>query len=102
MKAKFEEAGAADQLVAGVVLTGGGSTLEGMVELAEQVMEVPVRQGLPGGVTGLSDDLSHPVFATAIGLAKFVGTQDERLNSLVGKSTASSKLVNRFLSWVGN
>jgi len=102
VNAKFEEAGAADQLVAGVVLTGGGSTLEGMVELAEQILEVPVRQGLPGGVTGLSDDLSHPVFATAIGLAKFVGTQDERLNSLVGKSTASSKLVNRFLSWVGN
>ena len=102
VKEKFEEAGATNQLVAGVVLTGGGSALEGMVELAEKVLEMPVRQGLPLGLRSLPDDLSHPVFATAIGLAKAAGMQDSNLRNRVGNQTGSAKLMYRFLSWVGN
>jgi cell division protein FtsA len=59
----------ADLLGAGVVLTGGASSLEGMPELAEQVFEMPVRRGIPMGITGLVEAVSDPRFATGVGLA---------------------------------
>ncbi len=59
----------ADLLGAGVVLTGGASSLEGMPELAEQVFDLPVRRGAPMGITGLTEAVSDPRFATGVGLA---------------------------------
>lgn len=58
-------------LNAGVVLTGGGSLLLGMIEIAEQVFDVPVRRGQPSGVGGLSDSAANPQYATAVGLALY-------------------------------
>ena len=59
----------ADLLGAGVVLTGGASNLPGMPELAEQVFEMPVRRGAPIGITGLTEAVCDPRFATGVGLA---------------------------------
>ncbi len=59
----------ADLLGAGVVLTGGASSLMGMPELAEQVFDLPVRRGIPTGVTGMVEAISDPRFATGVGLA---------------------------------
>jgi cell division protein FtsA len=58
-------------LNAGVVLSGGGSLLPGMTEVAEQVFDLPVRRGQPAGVGGLADPGSGPEHATAIGLALY-------------------------------
>src|SRR2546430_174428 len=58
-----------DLLGAGVVLTGGASNLAGMPELAEQVFDLPVRRGLPMGITGLTEAVCDPRFATGVGLA---------------------------------
>ena len=58
-------------LNAGVVLTGGGSILPGMAEVAEQIFDLPVRIGPPDGIHGLADPGSAPQFATAIGLAMY-------------------------------
>jgi cell division protein FtsA len=101
VKDQLERGTDRDQLIGGVVLTGGGCLLGGMVELAEQVLQLPVRQGLPCGIQGLSDELSHPVYATAIGLAMLGARQPETAKKTPGKSS-SSWFVDRFLSWVGN
>jgi cell division protein FtsA len=69
-----EEVGRAgfEQLLnAGIVLTGGGALLPGMLEVAEQVFDLPVRLGQPGGVSGLTEPTSGPQFATAVGLALY-------------------------------
>jgi cell division protein FtsA len=52
----------------GLVLTGGGSELEGVIEIAEGIFEGPVRRGVPSGVGGLVDVVSRPEWATATGL----------------------------------
>lgn len=57
-----------DLLAAGVVLTGGGSLLEGMVELAEQIFDMSVRKGIPQGFSGLVDVVSTPIHSTGVGL----------------------------------
>ena len=58
-------------LNAGLVLTGGGSALEGMIEIAEQIFDLPVRRGSPLGVRGLTDHIDNPAFSTAVGLVMY-------------------------------
>jgi cell division protein FtsA len=53
---------------AGLVITGGGANLPGMVELAEKVTRVPVRLGKPMNLYGVSDVLNNPAYATGVGL----------------------------------
>lgn len=55
--------------VAGMVLTGGAAQLDGLVELATQRLQVPVRLGLPRGLAGASGTLGNPACATVVGLA---------------------------------
>ena len=58
----------ADLLGAGVVLTGGTSLLPGAVELAEQIFEMPVRRGVPSGLSGLMENVRDPRYSTGVGL----------------------------------
>ncbi len=58
----------ADMLSAGVVVTGGTALMHGMTELAERVFEMPVRIGVPTGISGLVDSVSDPRFSTGVGL----------------------------------
>ena len=55
-------------LNSGLVLTGGTSLLEGLEEVAEEIFDLPVRRGDPGGVGGLVDRVSTPDYATSVGL----------------------------------
>lgn len=55
----------------GVVLTGGASQLQGLIEMGEFVFEIPVRRGTPAGVGGLSDVVKLSEYATAVGLLMY-------------------------------
>ena len=55
----------------GVVLTGGGSMLEGMPEIAEEALDVPVRRGAPHRLAGLTDSTATAQYGTAVGLALY-------------------------------
>ncbi len=61
-------AGFERQLSSGIILTGGGALLDGLVEVAEQIFDAPVRVGVPEEIDGLADDVAQPGFATAVGL----------------------------------
>jgi cell division protein FtsA len=60
-----------DLLATGIVLTGGGSLMEGVVELAERILDVPVRTGKPTGVTGLAEQVGSPIYSTGVGLVLY-------------------------------
>ena len=91
-----------ERLIAGAVITGGGSMLDGMVELAEETLGMPVRQGLPMGVRGLTEELSHPVYATAIGLALCAAQEAGLRNKSRQKASSSPWPFSRILQWAGN
>lgn len=56
-------------LPAGVILTGGGSRLDGCVELAKEELHLPVQKGIPVlEVSGATENLDNPLFSTAVGL----------------------------------
>ncbi|MGH9839173.1 MAG: cell division protein FtsA [Blastocatellia bacterium] len=57
------------RLSSGIVLTGGGALLDGMIEVAEDVLKGPARLGVPGDFSGLEDEVGSPGYSAAVGLA---------------------------------
>jgi cell division protein FtsA len=68
---RMEEAGLIEQLSAGVVLTGGSVLLDGMHEIAEEILGMPVRIGSPIGVHGMTQLVDNPIYATGVGLVRY-------------------------------
>ncbi|GMQ87221.1 MAG: cell division protein FtsA [Gammaproteobacteria bacterium] len=75
VQAELRRSGFEDLIAAGVVLTGGSSKIEGLVDLAEEVFHMPVRLGSPQCVMGLVDVVRNPIYATGVGLLLF-GSQN--------------------------
>jgi cell division protein FtsA len=69
-------AGFDEMIAAGLVLTGGTASLPGIDELAEQVMRMPVRTGVPKEIHGLADTLNSPAYATAVGLLRWASREN--------------------------
>lgn len=65
-------------LPAGVVLTGGGCHMPGVIDLAKQKLRLPVRIGKPQNVPGISEQIGDPAFAVAMGLVMWAIAQDRR------------------------
>jgi cell division protein FtsA len=68
IQAELRRSGFEELIAAGVVLTGGSSKMEGVVDLAEEVFHMPVRLGLPQYISGLVDVVRNPIHATGVGL----------------------------------
>jgi cell division protein FtsA len=77
VQAELRRSGFEDLCAAGVVITGGSAKMEGAVDLAEEVFHMPVRLGLPKGVSGLVDVVRNPIHATGVGLLLF-GHENQR------------------------
>jgi len=83
-------------LNSGLVLTGGTALLEGLEEVAEEIFDLPVRRGDPGGVGGLVDRVSTPDFGTSVGLILYGFSQWQEK----GLSKDRKKgLLTRFRDW---
>jgi len=102
VRGEIDRSGCRAQLTSGAVFTGGGSLLDGLQEFAEEILEMPVRQGLPQGVGGLTADLAHPVYATAVGLAMHGAQGDADGTRRRTQASSSSWSLNRLLGWVAN
>ena len=87
---EIRRAGYERSLNSGIVLTGGGSILDGMPEIADQIFDLPMRRGCPVGVGGLTDHVNNPAFATAVGLVMYARrNQMIEYNRSVGVGTLS-------------
>lgn len=66
---EIKRSGYSKHLSAGVVLTGGGALIRGTSELAQEVLGMPVKIGIPTGFSGgLVREVEHPAYSTAVGL----------------------------------
>ena len=68
---EIRESGLADQIAAGFVLTGGTAKMEGVVEFAEEVFQMPVRIANPLNIEGLKEYVNDPTYATVVGLLHY-------------------------------
>ncbi len=71
VKREIQRSGYEELLASGAVITGGSTIMEGMPELAEDVLGMPVRRGVPEKVQGLVDVVRSPVYATGVGLVHY-------------------------------
>ncbi len=77
IQAELRRSGYEDLMAAGIVLTGGTSKMEGVVELAEEIFHMPVRVGAPQDIRGLTDIVNNPIYSTGVGLLHY-GLQQHR------------------------
>ena len=94
------KSGFEDLSTSGIVLTGGSASMEGIVELAEQVFNIPVRRGLPSGITGLVDVVRNPMYSTGVGLVRYgvkhvIETQFKR-----GGNNLFNKMLHSMKGWI--
>jgi cell division protein FtsA len=75
VKKELMRTGFYDGLAAGLVLTGGATAMEGVAEIAEQVLDLPVRRGAPTKIGGLVDVVRSPSYSTGVGLVMFGAAQ---------------------------
>lgn len=68
VQAELKRSRFADAIGAGIVLTGGASKVDGVLDLAEQVFRLPVRIGMPQNIGGMVEVVNNPIYATGIGL----------------------------------
>ena len=68
VKAEIQRNGFDGKIPAGIVLTGGTSKMEGVVELAESIFQTSVRIGVPENFKGMESVLKNPIYATSLGL----------------------------------
>jgi cell division protein FtsA len=100
VQAELRRSGYEELVAAGIVLTGGGSKMEGVMELAEEMLHMPVRIGIPQYVTGLSDVVSNQIHATGVGLLLYGAQQGHSARPATAPSHEGvSSLWNRFTRW---
>ena len=91
-----------DKVPSGFVLTGGAAALPGTVELAEQILAMPVRIGRPLGVTGLVDSVDEPRFATGVGLVIYGRDAGREENRFAGGDDDAlwTRVFERMKEWL--
>jgi cell division protein FtsA len=101
VQAELRRSGFEDLLAAGIVLTGGSSKIEGVVELAEEIFHKPVSLGVPKNVAGLADIVRNPIYATGVGLLLY-GQERERRRMERGEAPPVMKgsFVDRIREWL--
>jgi len=87
-----------NRMPGGVVLTGGAAQMPGVVELAEEVLEVPVRLGLPHGVEGIEAVQRDAALATAVGLLLYGKRMKPELTRLAG-GQGGGDFLGRVKDW---
>ena len=94
----LRESGYEELLSSGIVLTGGSSVMQGMVELGEEIFHMPVRLGVPRYAGGLSDVIRSPRYSTAVGLLLDGKARSDR--GLLARQGGSFKQVlSRMREW---
>jgi len=122
IQAELRRSGFEDLIPAGIVLTGGASKMEGVVELAEEIFHMPVSIGKPKNVSGLelaeeifhmpvsigkpknvsglADIVRNPIYATAVGLLQYGAAQGDRAGRPAAAEAAGDSLWSKVKQWL--
>ncbi len=103
---EIRRSGYEDLIPAGIVLTGGTSKMEGVVQLAEEIFHMQVRVASPSNIKGLSDVVGNPIYSTGVGLLVYglenTGATSSRATYVEEQSsvqTDDTGIVERIRGW---
>lgn len=89
-------------MVTGLVITGGGSLLHGIDELAQNVLSLPVRIGMPTTGQIIPESLQNPIYATGYGLLMFALRSKKHASMDSMEGPLIQKIFIRMKSWVSD
>ena len=98
VQAELRRSGYEELIAAGVVLTGGTSKMEGVVELAEEIFHMPVRVGAPQNVKGLSDIVNNPIYSTGVGLLHY-GVEHLQSDAKQPRKAEKEGVLSKLKGW---
>ena len=99
VQTELRRSGYEELLSSGVVITGGSSVMQGMVELGEEIFHMPVRVGYPSYNGSLAETVRHPRYSTGVGLL-LAGLQQHRSRELARMNVSPVQhALERMKSW---
>jgi cell division protein FtsA len=99
VQSELRRSGFEDLIPAGIVITGGSATMEGVVELAEEIFHMPVRLACPQAVSGMTEVVNNPIYATGVGLLIHGFRQMDLGRAPVLRGEDAPSLFERMKAW---
>lgn len=99
IKREIYRAGMETVITSGSVLTGGSSLLDGVIEIAESIFDLPTRLGKPRGITGLVDVVNNPMYATGVGLVIYGVKNQDAQKFRIRDTNIFNRIMNRMKNW---
>ena len=96
---ELRRSGFDSRIGAGIVLTGGSSSMKGVVELAEEVFHMPVRIGVPRDIGGLKGEVENPMHSTGVGLLLYGAMQQVYGENRSFNHVTSETVWERMKNW---
>jgi cell division protein FtsA len=92
-------AGMESNINSGMVITGGTALLDGISEVAESIFNLPVRIGRPSGISGLTDVVNNPMYATGVGLVIYGARNQASKKFRIRDNNIFNKVMGRMKKW---
>ncbi|HEY8417533.1 MAG TPA: cell division protein FtsA [Limnochordales bacterium] len=100
VRGEIERSTGGERLPGGVVLTGGGALMDGMLAAAQEHLGLPARLGVPGGVVGLVDVVNSPIYSAAVGLMRYGFAQAGPAPAASANGAPWRRLMERLKQWL--
>lgn len=99
VRREIYRAGMENAITSGVVVTGGSSLLDGVTEIAESIFDLPTRLGKPLGISGLTDVVNNPMYATGVGLVLFGAKHQTDKKFRIRDVNIFNRLMTQMKKW---
>lgn len=96
----IQKSSLSSMMVSGLVLTGGGSLLQGIDELADSVLSLPVRKGGPRANYSSLQSLQSPIYATGYGLLKYALRKNKQATFESMEGPMARRIFAKMKTWV--
>lgn len=91
--------GYAESITSGVVITGGSAMLPGIIEMAEDIFNLPARIGYPTEIGGLTDVVNSPSYSTGVGLTLYGLKNESSRKFRIRDQNIFNRVVDRMKGW---
>jgi cell division protein FtsA len=100
IRAKIKDSGLAGIAGRRVVLTGGAAQMNGLRELAGNVLDKQVRIGKPVQTHGLPDAVSGPAFSSASGMLAYIAQRPNEISGTQGQAMSAGSMIEAVKLWL--
>jgi len=99
VRSEIIKSGFRDLIPAGAVITGGSVIIDGTDELAEKILAMPVRRGIPTELGGLNDIVANPIYSTGVGLVLYGTSYNGESKLRIRDENIFKKVYDSMKNW---